>query len=231
MNRYLLWYKDGEGYEKFSVFKDRDSIWEFITSFNVRKIYKLKYIKWYEYIYMYLSYCFGNIYDFFLMGDYHEAKLNDSDCHNAYEASSKRMVVKVLKDMNITDKDSIIDIGSGKGYVLKICNKFPFKRIYGVEVYEDLAKIAQKNCYGLNTPTICCNATDFKDYYLFNYFFMFNPFDGKVMEEFLEKIKDREGITVIYNNPVCKEMMENNGFKVVNKYKNILGFECWVYKK
>lgn len=231
MNRYLLWYKDSEGYEKFSVFKDRDSIWKFITSFNVGKICKLKYIKWYECVYMYLSYCFGNVIDFFSMGDYHEPRLNDSKDYNAYEASNRRIVKKVLKDMDITNKDSIIDVGSGKGYVLRICKKFPFKRIYGVEVYRDLAKIAQRNCYGMNTPTVCCDATEFKDYYLFNYFFLFNPFDGEMMYKFLDKIKDRNGITVIYNNPVCKEMMESFGFEVVKKYKDILGFECWVYKK
>lgn len=231
MNRYLLWYKNRDGYEKFSVFKNKESIWRFITSFDVCKIYKIRYIRWYELVYMYLMYCFGSVYDFFAMGDYHEPKLNDSKDYNAYEASNRIIVKKVLKDMDITNKDSIIDVGSGKGYVLRICKKFPFKRIYGVEVYRDLAKIAQRNCYGMNTPTVCCDATEFKDYYLFNYFFLFNPFDGEMMHKFLDKIKDRNGITVIYNNPVCKEMMESFGFEVVKKYKDILGFECWVYKK
>lgn len=233
MNRYFLWYKSKDGYERFRVFKNRDSIWKFITSFDVVKIYKIKYVKWYEVLYFYIRQCFLTFYDFISMSDYHTPEENMiKDC-NAYESSDGRLVYKVFKDLGITKNDSVIDIGSGKGYVLKVLSRFPFKRIYGVEIMEDLVNSANKNAFTKDNqycPTVLCDATEFSDYYLFNYIVMFNPFEGEKMEEFLLKICDKDGLTVVYNNPVCKELMKKYGFKVIKRYKGILGSECWVYK-
>ena len=59
--------------------------------------------------------------------------------------SGNKYLSNVLNKLAINQYDSIIDIGCGKGSVLKILINYPFKRICGIEVSKTLADICKSN--------------------------------------------------------------------------------------
>jgi cyclopropane fatty-acyl-phospholipid synthase-like methyltransferase len=50
-----------------------------------------------------------------------------------------------LNDLNITANDSIIDIGCGKGSAMLSMLGFPFARVDGVELSQQIGSIAIRN--------------------------------------------------------------------------------------
>jgi SAM-dependent methyltransferase len=106
-----------------------------------------------------------------------------------------------------------IDFGSGKGRALLLAKQFPFKRIIGVELSEELHRIAKENIRRFPKDThewqsvesICSDATDFAlpEDPLICYFC--NPFDAVIMQQMLLNIErsllcnPRELFAVYYN--------------------------------
>jgi len=134
-------------------------------------------------------------------------------------SSGNHYLVRVLNDLNITEYDSILDIGSGKGSAMRSMHKFPFAKVDGVEFSEHIANIAIRNFEILNAErgeVFICDASIFQHYDRYNYIYFFNPFPAKIMEKVLRKInqsiqgKDRE-IIIIYNHPVYHEMIISQG--------------------
>jgi len=134
-------------------------------------------------------------------------------------SSGNHYLVQLLNDLDITENDSIIDIGSGKGSAIRSMHKFPFTRVDGVEFSEHIANIAIRNFKKLNVEisyVYIGDASIFQHYDRYNFIYFFNPFPAKVMDTVMRKInqsiqrKDRE-LIVIYNHPVYHEMIINQG--------------------
>ena len=133
--------------------------------------------------------------------------------------SGNKYLVKVLNDLNITDNDSIIDVGSGKGSAMRSMHKFPFARVDGVELSESIANIAIRNFEILNVErcdVFICDASIFQHYDHYNYIYFFNPFPSIVMNKVMQKIyQSIQGINreiiIIYNHPVYHEMIIKQG--------------------
>lgn len=138
-----------------------------------------------------------------------------------YSASTGR-IVKLLDKFNIDSTDSFIDIGCGKGKVIDMMYKFPFKRIDGCEYSTDLCEICKKNMMvRKRTKTQIYNSdiTRFGGLDDYNYFYMFNPFVGTIMEQFLQNLSDslkrnKRKIYIIYLNPKCHELLLREGTKL-----------------
>jgi hypothetical protein len=62
-----------------------------------------------------------------------------------YVATSRFVVPRVLRRIGVGPDDVFIDIGSGKGRIVYQAAKFPFKRVIGVEIAEELNRIARYN--------------------------------------------------------------------------------------
>ena len=60
----------------------------------------------------------------------------DGSKYYRYSTNDNFYLIKVLKYINIRNSDSIIDIGSGKGSVLKFFLQFPFDKVGGIEISE-----------------------------------------------------------------------------------------------
>lgn len=144
-------------------------------------------------------------------------------------------VNRLIKMINITPKDNIIDIGCGKGLFLYYASKYNFNRIDGVEYSSKLIKIAKKNVKALRDGRMHiyhCDARCFAKYYKYNFFFINNPFSYEVMEKVvLEIIKSysikKRRIVIIYQFPFNQEVFIKHGFKILyEKFPNtILLFE------
>ena len=138
-------------------------------------------------------------------------------------------IYRVLRRVEPTKYDSILDIGCGKGLFLYYASKFEFNRIDGIEYSAELADIALKNAVKINDKrinVINCDARDFQQYDNYNYFFINNPFSAAITERLVGKIcnsyqKKRRKITIIYQFPFHKNIFISNGFvEAYEKYPN-----------
>ena len=142
----------------------------------------------------------------------------------------------VLKDLGITDQDSILDIGCSKGSALNCMTQFPFKNIHGIELSEYLANIAIKNFHKIGKSNISIfniDARYFNQYAKYNFFYFYNPFPEKIMADVIKKIclqisMLNESI-IIYNNPTCHNLIEASGFVKITEYPDFWGNGIYIY--
>lgn len=139
--------------------------------------------------------------------------------------SGGHFLKKILKDLKISNYDSILDIGCGKGSAIKTMMEFPFNQITGIEISSHLCSIAKKNFKILKSKNINItniNAENYMNYGNFNYFYMYNPFPNSIMTRVIKNILNQtpknKTINLIYNNPVCISTIKENGFKEIKKY-------------
>ena len=160
---------------------------------------------------------------------------------NKYQPSTDNLK-KVLKKMNVSNKDSIIDIGCGKGKALYMMSKFPFRKISGFDLSEDLIKIAKNNMNKLglkNVNVFVADASDYKDYDDYNFFYIFNAIPEKVFNMAIKNIKksiDRKPrkCSFIYLNPVYDDAVKKIGFKEFYNYKSIIrwfNYRCYTIEE
>ena len=134
---------------------------------------------------------------------------------------------EIFDFLNIKEGDTLLDVGSGKGYAMYMFSELPFSKIHGVELSGKLASISKENLAKLfpneqgRFNVFCENALEFEGLENYNYIFMYNPFPREVIHQFVEKLSasalKREGrLTVIYQNPQKGSLFEESGvFKTV----------------
>jgi SAM-dependent methyltransferase len=148
-----------------------------------------------------------------------------------YSNSGGAQLDSVLATFKISSRDAIVDFGCGKGGALITLAKYPFSRILGVEISEELAGIARRNFRKLNIENVglsVCDATEFSDLDGFNYVYFFNPFPGAVMREVMANINESlarapRKMTIIYLNPACHDcILENSPFRKLGEFPHHL---------
>jgi hypothetical protein len=165
---------------------------------------------------------------------YDKIKFDKKDNIDNYSSHSPSctLLYNVLTKLNISNNDSIIDIGSGKGFALTIMNLFPFKKILGVEITSNDFNISNKNFEILNITNIQTQNIDinnFNDYSNFNYYYFYNPFSEIIFENIIKNINSNS--YVIYKNihEAEKTILSKYNFKLFFDEK---GFErnYYIYK-
>jgi len=154
-----------------------------------------------------------------------------------YAHSGGLHLEEVLKTLNITARDSIVDFGSGKGGVLITLSKYPFLKITGVEISPALVSVAKKNLKALkirDIEIVLSDAADFTDLEENNYFYFFNPFPCNVMRAVIENIslsliKKPRKATLIYYNPECHDsVVTGTPFVKINEFR-LNDLSCYIY--
>ena len=162
------------------------------------------------------------------------------DAKTVYRSSPSgdKYLENLLFDFNITSKDSIIDIGCGKGSAMRIMLRFPFAQVDGLELSDYIAKIAVRNFERLkaNRSTIFIgDASQFKKYDVYNIVYLYNPFPCSVMcdviDNLIQSVKglDRE-LIIIYNNATCNnEIVKSGIFSKMGVYPDKWGHLITIY--
>lgn len=143
-----------------------------------------------------------------------------SNICNGYEAAYP--MPEVFKYLNIKEGDTLLDVGSGKGYAMYMFSEFPFTKIHGVELSENLAEISKDNLGKIFPASkekfhvFCENALEFDKLDDYNYIFMYNPFPREIVGEFVDKLAEsvkrrNDKLTVIYQNPQKGSLFEQSG--------------------
>ena len=153
---------------------------------------------------------------------------------NDYTASPD-WITTVL-DGRITEEDSIIDFGCGKGYAMYLMSQFPFKKIYGIELSTKLYDMAKHNFYilkddrfriwNLDATKLSMNEEVYSILGECKYIYIYNSFPlevmKKVVNELEEKvIKDSWNVFIIYVSPTpeCRMLLDSSTkFKLNKRY-------------
>jgi hypothetical protein len=170
----------------------------------------------------------GNKYNEIIKNNYN---INNYSTHSP----SCSCLYNVLEYLEITDNDSIIDIGSGKGWALTIFNLFPFKKISGIELSKNDINICHNNLSLLNIKNIDLfneDAIIFNNYNDYNYLYFYNPFSSILFEKIIKKINNQK-IKIIYNNiheDEIKILKKYNFIKIKEIEGRLRNYNIYIYK-
>ena len=149
--------------------------------------------------------------------------------------SGNKYLANVLNKLEINESDSIMDIGCGKGSVLRILTKYPFRKICGIEVSDTLTIICKKNMKKINDKRVTIfnlDAREFENYKQYNYFYMYNPCSEEILNPIIQKIVKQSNLEtkIIYNNPVHENILIENGFINMAEYDDEWGNGIKIFK-
>jgi len=175
-------------------------------------------------------------YDFLKVIPLEELNL-DSKIVSKGSPSGNKYLTRLLESLNITHNCKILDIGCAKGSAIKVMLNFPFKKIDGLELSPNLVKIAKRNFHKLKTKKVEIfneNATNFMGYNNYNYFYLYNPFPEKIFKKVIDRINKQvinKEIYIIYNNPICHDLLIDSSFLLVEQFPDAWGNGINLYKK
>jgi SAM-dependent methyltransferase len=158
----------------------------------------------------------------------------DKSRTTGYEATSPYLFTTIMKQLPISHEEFVfIDIGSGKGRVLFLASRYPFRRIIGVEFSEKLHATAEDNLARYLSRHQKCTEIDLvyadvSEYALPDInmvLYLFNPFDQITMNKVMENVRKiaadaKRKIYLIYCNNKHSSIIEKSGlFPDVKKVK------------
>ena len=150
---------------------------------------------------------------------------------NRYQTAIVEVFSDILNSMPIPHEEFLfIDLGSGKGRALLLASKFPFKKIIGVELSDDLHGTACRNiqlyrdemqrCFSIES--ICKDVVDYEIPDRNIVFYLFNPFDAHVTDTVLRKLEisirnSQRDIYIAYLKPVYRNLLDRSKFLQIAK--------------
>lgn len=138
-----------------------------------------------------------------------------------YQPSEPGLFAEIMASLPVpVDGFTFIDLGSGKGRTLLMATGYPFRRIVGMELLDELNEIALQNiaCYR-NEQQKCFNVESYVgDARQFEFpneptvLYLFNPFPRHIWLEVLTNLRASvvaapRHVYVIYHNPVHDDIL------------------------
>jgi SAM-dependent methyltransferase len=143
-----------------------------------------------------------------------------------YQPSEPALFAEILAALPIAiDGFTFIDLGSGKGRTLLMASDYPFAHIIGVELLQELNKIAlqniaryrsdQQKCFNIKAQADDARHFDFPLEPTILY--LFNPFPRHVWREVLANLHQSwlaapRPVYVIYHNPVHDDILREQSW-------------------
>lgn len=158
-----------------------------------------------------------------------------------YEPIHNKDFYASMKDLDIPYEEYLfIDIGAGKGRALLLASEFQFKKFIGIEFSKEIYKIAKSNIDRFKV--VSGKKANFKLFYqdAVKYkfpdenivLFLYNPFDGEVLDKVIENIKyhlenTSKDFIIIYHYPMYLSIYNRQKFLKLIKCTN----EYCIYKR
>ncbi len=146
-----------------------------------------------------------------------------------YGVSIDYSIIDIMDSFSIKEEDAIFDFGFGKGASLIMFHRAGFKNLGGVEYDKNLWEKGRLNLstVGINTDGLLLgDARDLgKELDSYNYFYMYDPFEGKLFSAVLQRIVEsyhrrNRDVYLIYAVPNCHELVLGSGeFRLCKQIK------------
>jgi SAM-dependent methyltransferase len=136
-----------------------------------------------------------------------------------YQATPAAVFELIIRELHIDiPRFSFSDLGCGKGRVVLLATRHPFKQVVGVEFSSELAATAQRNLLHNKVKHVRCTNTAIECTDAVKYafpddnavIFLYNPFKAHVMERVLSNISNSAGTKeryLAYYNPVLAPVL------------------------
>lgn len=157
-----------------------------------------------------------------------------------YEPSGWLALRRILKRAEVTPADVFVDFGSGMGRVVfQAAWKYPFRRVIGVELSEQLNQIArdnvERNRHRLRCGDVQIVHADMLEYEVpddVTVAYFNNPFSGRIFQAAVDKLvaslrRKPRRIRVIYSNPIEERMLLDAGFRQVRALRGMRPTADW----
>jgi Predicted O-methyltransferase len=144
--------------------------------------------------------------------------------HSPYQPTDPVLFHEIIDSLPIQFENfTFVDLGSGKGRTLLMASDYPFRRIVGVELIEELHRVAQQNISNYRNPaqrcrqiaSVCTDARecDFPGEPLVLY--LFNPLPEPALVEVLERLEksmaeNPRPLWIAYHNPQLERILSGN---------------------
>ncbi len=154
-----------------------------------------------------------------------------------YMPVSYSLIEKTLAQIDPSNKKHFLDIGCGKGRALCVAAHYGFNKLTGIDISEALCAAAIKNLnntkqqlpaihYTVTTQDAAAMGVPVDT----DCIFLFNPFDEVIMKKVVTGIikslvTSPRQLTVIYTNPLHKNLFTDNNFEEVYYSKTLQYFE------
>ncbi|HSK39884.1 MAG TPA: class I SAM-dependent methyltransferase [Arenibaculum sp.] len=163
------------------------------------------------------------------------------DCHD-YFPTTIRDFHRVMESLQVTPDDVFVDYGSGKGRVLTLATRYPFRRILGVEISSALSETARANLARCVAPhdrdRVEIWTGSAADYALpadASVLYFYNPFHGTILRAVFAEIRRSlleapRRMTVVFNNPSHFARIEGD-YPWLRRVRTLsLEYDCVVYE-
>jgi multimeric flavodoxin WrbA/SAM-dependent methyltransferase len=157
-----------------------------------------------------------------------------------YAITPESHLKQIFSAVEITGKNSFIDIGCGKGYVVTKAAEQPYNKITGIDIVPELIRTAQKNLSVLkleNRVNLCLADATTYNYDDYDHFFLYNPFSADILKTVVRSIigsleRKPRSIIIIYFHPSDHRVFDETGYFEVSQklYSFIKGYETYIYK-
>jgi predicted RNA methylase len=151
-------------------------------------------------------------------------ELSEAPDNFKYSTLSYKQIFVILERLQIGVSDVFYDLGCGKGRVLCAAQVLGPQKIVGVEINQELAKIARgnlKKLRGLKNPFEIINRSAVDcDYQDATVFYLYNPFGRNPLEQVLINIKkslaiNPRKIKIAYVNANFNELFKKSDWLIL----------------
>ena len=167
-----------------------------------------------------------------------ERTLTDSDVYTVggnnwpYAGCHWPALSLALRDLNPAESDVFVDLGSGKGKAMLIAGHLPYKRVIGVEIDGELARLAERNLMrggrqfrAGKAEQVIADVIDWPIPDSATTIFMFNPFFGETFRAVLATIfasydHNPRDLHIVYEYPWEHDWLVGTGRTVVEDVRS-----------
>ena len=166
-------------------------------------------------------------------------KRSDSKLFFHYQGAGYVILFRIFEEIKkYIPGHAFVDIGSGRGRVAFVAERYGFTDITGVELDQELVLCANENLKLVSLKSkdsrivfVQSNALDFKFEDKPTVFFMFNPFNSEVLEKVLQRIENQTSCEnlLIYMNPLFENVFQRKGVKELKRVRTGFYTEAIIY--
>jgi SAM-dependent methyltransferase len=139
---------------------------------------------------------------------------------------------------NISPEDVFIDFGSGKGRMVYLAARYyPFKKVIGVEISDNLNLIAKKNLDKHKNKLRCRDVeiitTNISEYVIpdnITLVYLYDPFREALFVDLIKRLRTSltqypRSMRIIYRNPVMHKSIIDAGFQVAMQKRSLIMYK------